>query len=127
MADCEDAASSGVRSAARRAATPPLLRAAVVAGVARGAVPGATAVATCPWYVPLYILEHLVGENIYRYPMSLTSLECQVSELVSSDACSRPTTHRRGQRVLRGLLRRHRRGCRRDLPRRRARVTLAQA
>jgi hypothetical protein len=32
------------------------------------------------------------GENIYRYPMSLTSLECQVSEWVNSDTCPRPTT-----------------------------------
>ena len=35
---------------------------------------------------------HLVGENIHRYPMSLTSLERQVSELVNSDTCPRPTT-----------------------------------
>jgi hypothetical protein len=39
---------------------------------------------------PLYIFEHLVGENIHRYPMSLTSLQCQASELVDSDACPRP-------------------------------------
>ena len=43
-------------------------------------------------YAPLYRFEHLVGENIHRYPMTLTSLECQVSELVNSDACPRPTT-----------------------------------
>jgi hypothetical protein len=30
---------------------------------------------------------NMVGENIHRYPMSLTSLECQGSELVHSDAC----------------------------------------
>jgi hypothetical protein len=29
-----------------------------------------------------------------RYPMSLTSLECQVSTLFNSDACPRPTTGR---------------------------------
>ena len=29
----------------------------------------------------------LVGESIHRQPVSLTSLECQVSELVNSDAC----------------------------------------
>ena len=44
------------------------------------------------WYAPLYIFEHLVGENIDRYPMPLTILECQVSELVDSDACRRVTT-----------------------------------
>ena len=38
--------------------------------------------------------EHMVGENIHRYPMSLTSLECLVSGLVDSDTCPRPTTHR---------------------------------
>ena len=32
-----------------------------------------------------------VGENIHRYPTSLTSLECHASELVYSDACPRPT------------------------------------
>jgi hypothetical protein len=42
--------------------------------------------------VGLYIFEHLVGENIRRYPTSLTSLECRVSELVHSDTCPRPTT-----------------------------------
>ena len=30
--------------------------------------------------------------NIHGYPMSLTSLECQVSELANSDTCPRPTT-----------------------------------
>jgi HrpA-like RNA helicase len=53
---------------------------------------------------PLYIFEYLVGENIHRYPMSLTRLECQVSELVDSDACPRPTTglaSLRGHRVSR--------------------------
>jgi hypothetical protein len=34
----------------------------------------------------------VVGENIHRHPMSLTSLECQVSELVNGDTCPRPTT-----------------------------------
>jgi hypothetical protein len=34
----------------------------------------------------------LVGENIRRYPMSLTSLDCQVSKLVNSDTCPRLTT-----------------------------------
>jgi hypothetical protein len=38
-----------------------------------------------------YIFEFLVGENIHRYPMSLTNLECQESELVHSDTCPRPT------------------------------------
>jgi hypothetical protein len=32
----------------------------------------------------------LVDENMHRYPMSLTSLECQASELVNSDTCPRP-------------------------------------
>jgi hypothetical protein len=41
------------------------------------------------------VFEHLVGENIHRYPMSLTSLEYQVSELVSSDTCPRPTTRKK--------------------------------
>ena len=41
---------------------------------------------------PLYLFEHLVGENIHRRRMSLASLECQVSALVNSDACPRPTT-----------------------------------
>jgi hypothetical protein len=40
---------------------------------------------------PLYILEHLVGENMHRSAMSITRLECQVSELVNSDACPCPT------------------------------------
>jgi hypothetical protein len=31
------------------------------------------------------------GENTHRYPTSLTSLECQVSELANSDTCPRPT------------------------------------
>ena len=31
-------------------------------------------------------------ENMRSYPMSLTSLESQVSELVNSGTCSRPTT-----------------------------------
>jgi hypothetical protein len=39
------------------------------------------------------VLEHLVGENIRRCPMALTSLECRVSALVNSDARPRPTTH----------------------------------
>jgi hypothetical protein len=39
-----------------------------------------------------YIFEHLVGENIYRYNKSLTSLECQASELANSDTRPRPTT-----------------------------------
>ena len=51
---------------------------------------------TWRWYAPLYIFAHLVGENIHRPAMSLTSLECQVSELVNSDACPCPTTGRRG-------------------------------
>jgi hypothetical protein len=34
----------------------------------------------------------LVGENIHRYPVSLTGLECQVSGLANSDTCPRPTT-----------------------------------
>jgi hypothetical protein len=38
------------------------------------------------------VCRHLVGENIHRYPMSLTSLECQVSRLVNSDTRPRPTT-----------------------------------
>jgi hypothetical protein len=42
----------------------------------------------------LYTFEHLVGENIHRYRMSLTSLERQVSDLVNSDTCPRPTTGR---------------------------------
>jgi hypothetical protein len=33
------------------------------------------------------------GEDIRRHPVSLTSLECQVSKLVNSDACPCPTTH----------------------------------
>jgi hypothetical protein len=33
----------------------------------------------------------LVGENIQSYHMSLTSLECQVTELANSDTCPRPT------------------------------------
>ena len=33
-----------------------------------------------------------VGENIRRHPMPLASLECRVSELFHSDACTRPTT-----------------------------------
>ena len=40
----------------------------------------------------VYILEHLVGENMHRYHMSITRLECQVSELVDSDTCPHPTT-----------------------------------
>ena len=40
----------------------------------------------------VYIFEGLVGENNHRYPMSLASLECQVSELVNSNTCPRPTT-----------------------------------
>ena len=43
-------------------------------------------------YAPLYIFEQLLGENVHRSTMSLTSLECQVSELGDSDACPRPTT-----------------------------------
>ena len=34
----------------------------------------------------------LVGENMHRHPMSITSLGCEVSELVNSDTCPRPTT-----------------------------------
>ena len=45
----------------------------------------------CP---PLYTFEHLVGENIHRYPMSLTSLECPASKLVNSDTRPRPTLPR---------------------------------
>ena len=41
--------------------------------------------------------EHFVGENMHRYPMSLTSLECQVSELVNSDTCLRPGGGGRGR------------------------------
>ena len=37
-------------------------------------------------------VEHLVGDDIHRYPMSLTSLEQFVSKLANSDACPRPTT-----------------------------------
>jgi hypothetical protein len=39
----------------------------------------------------LYTFEHLVGENIHRYSMSLTNLKCQASKLVNSDTCPRPT------------------------------------
>jgi hypothetical protein len=55
----------------------------------------AVAVVSGVRYAPLYIFEHLVGENIHRYPISLTSLECQVSALVNSDTCPCPTTARR--------------------------------
>ena len=42
---------------------------------------------------------HLVGENIHRYPTStpLNSLECQVSKVVNSDTCARPTARRRAR------------------------------
>jgi ankyrin repeat protein len=33
-----------------------------------------------------------VGIRCHRYPMSLTSLDCRVSELVDSDTCPRPAT-----------------------------------
>ena len=36
----------------------------------------------------------LIGENIHRYPMSLTNFDCQVSELVNSDTYPRVTTAR---------------------------------
>jgi hypothetical protein len=45
---------------------------------------------------PLYIFEHLVGEHIHRYPMSLTSLESQVSAFGKSHTCPRPMTGRGG-------------------------------
>ena len=48
------------------------------------------------WYAPLYIFEYLDGENIHRYPMPQTSLECQVSKWVNGDTCPRPTTVARG-------------------------------
>jgi hypothetical protein len=38
-----------------------------------------------------------VCRNIHSYHMSLTNSECQVSALVNSDACPRPTTGRRGE------------------------------
>ena len=38
------------------------------------------------------LFEHVFGGNIHRYPMFLTSLEYQVSKLVNSDTCPRPTT-----------------------------------
>ena len=41
---------------------------------------------------PSVLTQCLVGENIHRHPMSLKSLEYQVSELVNSDTCPRPTT-----------------------------------
>jgi hypothetical protein len=34
----------------------------------------------------------ILSKQVHRYPMPLTSSECQVSELVNSDACPRPTT-----------------------------------
>jgi hypothetical protein len=37
-------------------------------------------------------VSHFIGENIRRYPMPLTSLECPVSKLVNSDTCPLPTT-----------------------------------
>jgi hypothetical protein len=46
-----------------------------------------------PWGIALslYIFEHLIGENIRRYPMFPTILEHQLTKLVNSDAC--PTPH----------------------------------
>ena len=38
------------------------------------------------------IFKHFVGEYIRRCPMLLNRLECQVSKLVDSDVCPRPTT-----------------------------------
>ena len=34
----------------------------------------------------------LVGEDIHRSAMSITRLECQVSNLANRDTCRRPTT-----------------------------------
>jgi hypothetical protein len=44
---------------------------------------------------------------IHSYPMSITPSECQVSELVNSDTCPRPTT---GRRAAPGGARGHVRG-----------------
>jgi hypothetical protein len=43
-------------------------------------------------HAPLCIFQHLVGEGIHRYAVSLSSLECQVSKLVNRNTCPRLTT-----------------------------------
>ena len=40
----------------------------------------------------LTVCPHLVGENTHRYPMPLTSSDCQAFKLVNSDGWPRPTT-----------------------------------
>ena len=58
------------------------------------------------WVHPYTYLNICVGENIRRCPMPLTSLECQVSKSVDSDACPRPTAGGAAAAGGRGVLHR---------------------